>query len=275
LRRRDRLLAPSPTYEGMSDPEIFARASEFMARGQSVVLCTLIEKKGSGPREPGSKMLVTPDGKALGTIGGGGLERLLIKEALDVLAEGKPRTLHFAMGIPPREGMIAIDSKCGGEIKVFMDLVRPEPRLIVMGSGMIAQATARYARGCGFEVIVVDDAETARQELFLGMAVVNGKYPDSLAGVEVRPSDYVAVLHGETPFELAALRHAVKARPAYIGLLGSGNKARRHREQLKQEGFDEKILEAMFAPIGLEIGAETPEEIGVSIVAEMIKRKHA
>ncbi len=257
----------------MSDPEIFSRASEFLARGQSVVLCTLIEKKGSGPREPGSKMLVTPDGKALGTIGGGGLERLLVKEAIGVLAEGKPRVLHFAMGIPPREGMIAIDSKCGGEIKVFMDIVRPEPRLIVMGSGMIAQATARYAKECGFEVIVVDDAETAREELFSEMTVVNEKYPDSLAGVEIRPSDYVAVLHGETPFELAALRHAVKARPAYIGLLGSGNKARRHREQLRSEGFDEKILDTMHAPIGLDIGAETPEEIGVSIVAEIIKRK--
>jgi xanthine dehydrogenase accessory factor len=257
----------------MSDPEIFSRAGEFLARGQSVVLCTLIEKKGSGPREAGSKMLVTPDGKALGTIGGGGLERLLIKEALEVLAEGKVRTLHFAMGIPPREGMIAIDSKCGGEIKVFMDIVRPEPRLILMGSGMIAQATARYAGECGFEVIVVDDAPTAKQELFPGATVVNGKYPESLAGVEVRPSDFVAVLHGETPFEIAALRHALKAKAAYIGLLGSGNKARRHKEQLKGEGFDEKLLEAMCAPIGLEISAETPEEIGVSIVAEMIKKK--
>jgi xanthine dehydrogenase accessory factor len=88
----------------MSDPEIFSRANEFLARGQSVVLCTLIFKEGSGPREPGSKMLVTPDGKAFGTIGGGGMERLIVTQALEVLAEGKPRTLHFAMGIPPARG---------------------------------------------------------------------------------------------------------------------------------------------------------------------------
>jgi xanthine dehydrogenase accessory factor len=257
----------------MSDPEIFTRANEFLASGRSVVLCTLVEKKGSGPREPGAKMLVTPDGKALGTIGGGGMERLLIKEALEALAEGRPRTLHFAMGIPPREGMIAIDSKCGGEVKVFMDIIKPEPRLIIMGSGWIAQATARYAKECGFEVTVVDDAETARQEYFPGMTVVDGKYPESLRGVEIRQSDFVAVLHGETPFELAALRHAAKARPAYIGLLGSANKARKHKEQLKSEGFDEKALEAMHAPVGIDINAETPEEIGVSIVAEMIRVK--
>jgi xanthine dehydrogenase accessory factor len=257
----------------MSDPEIFSRASEFLYRGYSVVLCTLVEKKGSGPREPGAKMLVTPDGKTVGTIGGGGMERLLINQALEALAEGKTRTLHFALGIPPVEGMISVDSKCGGEVKIFMDIVKPEPRLFIMGSGWIAQATARYARECGFEVTVVDDAESARQENFPGMTVVNGKYPESLSGVEIRSSDFVAVLHGETPFELPALRHAVKARPAYIGLLGSVNKARKHREQLKQEGFDEKVLDDLCAPIGLDINAETPEEIGISVVAEIIKRK--
>lgn len=257
----------------MSDPEIFHRVNEFIARGQSVVLCTLVEKQGSGPREPGSKMLVTPDGRALGTIGGGGMERLIVEQALGALAEGKPRTLHFAMGIPPREGMITIDSKCGGEVKIFMDIVKPDPCLIIMGSGWIAQAVARYAKDCGFEVIVVDDAPTAKQEYFPMMRVVSCQYPESLAGVEIRPSDFVAVLHGETPFEIAALRHAAKAKPAYIGLLGSSNKARKHREQLRSEGFDEKVLDAIYAPIGLDISAQTPQEIGISIVAEMIKRK--
>ena len=259
----------------MSDPEIFHRASEFLARGQSVVLCTLIYKEGSGPRELGAKMLVTPDRKTLGTIGGGGMERLIVKQALEALEEGKPRTLHFAMGIPPREGMITIDSKCGGEVKIFMDIVKPEPRLIIMGSGWIAQATARYAKDCGFEVTVVDDAATARQECFPGMTVVNNKYPESLKSLEIQPSDFVAILHGETPFELAALRYAVKAKPAYIGLLGSSNKAKKHKEQLKTENLDAKVLDTIYAPIGLDIGAETPEEIGVSIVAEMIKRKRA
>jgi xanthine dehydrogenase accessory factor len=257
----------------MSNSEIFNHVGEFLAKGQSAVLCTLIYKEGSGPREPGAKMLVTPDGKSLGTIGGGGMERLLIKEALEALIEGKPRTLHFAMGIPPREGMIAIDSKCGGEIKIFMDIIKPEPRLVIMGSGWIAQATARYAKDCGFEVMVVDDADTARQEYFPGMTIVDGKYPESLREVKIRPSDFVAVLHGETLFEIAALRHAVKAHPAYIGLLGSANKARRHMEQLKSEGLDEKILKAMHAPIGIDINAETPEEIGVSIIADMIQVK--
>jgi xanthine dehydrogenase accessory factor len=158
-------------------------------------------------------------------------------------------------------------------VKVFMDIVRPEPRLFVFGSGWIAQSAARYARDCGFEVTVVDDAETATEKNFPGMTMVSGKYPESLAGVGIRQSDFVAILHGETPFELAALRHAARARPAYIGLLGSANKARRHKEQLESEGFDPKFLDTMHAPIGLSIGAETPQEIGISIVAEMIATK--
>jgi len=216
-------------------------------------------------------MLVTSDGETLGTIGGGGMERLLVAEALAALKEGKPRSLHFAMGVPAREGMIPVNSKCGGEVKIFMDVLKPDPSLIVMGSGLIAQATARMAAECGFKVAVVDDAETATEANFPGMSLVNGPYPDSMKAVKIRPSDYVAMLHGETEFELAGLRHAVRAKPAFIGLLGSSNKAREHKRQLKEEGYESSAVDAIKGPIGLEIGAETPWEIGVSIVAELIR----
>jgi xanthine dehydrogenase accessory factor len=257
----------------MSDPQIVARLDEALSLGESAVLCTLIEKQGSGPREPGSKMLVTADGGSLGTIGGGGMERLIVEQALEALREGRPRTLHFAMGVPPREDMISIDSKCGGEVKIFMDVIRPEPRLFIFGSGWIAQAVARYAVDCDFEVTVVDDAPTARPDLFPQAKIISDSYPESLKEVAIRHSDYVAVLHGETPFEIAALSHAVKARPAYIGLLGSANKLKRHKEALVKEGLPQPDVERIKGPIGLEIEAETPEEIGVSIVAELIKVK--
>ncbi len=218
-------------------------------------------------------MLVTSSGEALGTIGGGGMERRLINEALEALRVGEPRSLHFAMGIPAREGMISVNSKCGGEVKIFMDVLKPEPRLIIMGSGLIAQGVARYSRDCGFHVTVVDDADTATAENFSGVELVNDAYPESLTRVKIRPSDYVAMLHGETEFELAGLRHAVKARPAFIGLLGSKNKAKEHKRQLKEEGHDPETVDAIRGPIGLEIEAETPEEIAVSVVAELIKVK--
>lgn len=258
----------------MSEQEIVQRLNEALDKGESAVLCSLIFKEGSGPRDPGAKMLVTADGKATGTIGGGGMERLLIGKALEVMALGKPRTYHFAMGIPAREGMIPVDSKCGGEVKIFMDPIKPDPRLVIMGSGWIAQAVARYATECNFEVIVVDDADSARADWFpVEATIISDKYPESLEKVEIRRSDYVAMLHGETGFELAGLRHAVKAKPAYIGLLGSGNKRKEHVKQLKSEGFDAEIVEIIKGPIGHDISAETPEEIGISIVAELIQKK--
>jgi len=201
------------------------------------------------------------------------MERRLIDEALDALRLGEPRSLHFAMGVPAREGMISVNSKCGGEVKIFVDVLKPEPRLIIMGSGLIAQAVARYSKDCGFHVTVVDDADTATADNFYGVELVNDAYPKSLTKINIRPSDYVAMLHGETEFELAGLRHAVKARPAFIGLLGSRNKAKEHKRQLKKEGYDTTIVDAIKGPIGLEIYAETPEEIAVSIVAELIKVK--
>ncbi len=218
-------------------------------------------------------MLISREGKTLGTIGGGGMERLLIEKALETLKEGRPRTYHFAMGVLAREGMISVNSKCGGEVKIFMDPVKPEPRLIIFGSGSIAQAVSRYAKECGFEVIIVDDAVTATIDNFPGMIVINEEYPESLSHVKIRSSDYVAMLHGETRFELEGLRHILKAKPSYIGLLGSTKKAREHKKQLKAEGFDKDIVNAIKGPIGLEICAETPEEIGVSIVAELIQQK--
>ncbi len=258
----------------MSEQEIVQRLNKALDKGEPAVLCSLIFKEGSGPRDPGAKMLVTADGKTTGTIGGGGMERLLIGKALEVMELGKPKTYHFAMGIPAREGMIPVNSKCGGEVKIFMDPIKPDPRLVIMGSGWIAQAVARYATECNFEVIVVDDAESARADWFPeGATIINDKYPESLEKVEIRRSDYVAMLHGETSFELAGLRHAVKAKPAYIGLLGSGNKRKEHDKQLKSEGHNAEVVKTIKGPIGHDISAETPEEIGISIVAELIQKK--
>src|SRR4030065_2583854 len=157
----------------MSASSIISKIDEVLSRSKSVILCTIIEKEGSGPRELGSKMPVTQDGEIQGTIGGGGMERIIVKEALESLKEGKPRILHFAMGVPPRENMIPIDSKCGGEVKIFLDPIKPDPRLIIMGSGLIAQAVTRYASECDFKVIIIDDAKTATKENFPNAETIN------------------------------------------------------------------------------------------------------
>ena len=178
----------------------------------------------------------------------------------------------FALGTKPEEDAIAVDSKCGGTVKIFMDIVKPDPRLIVIGSGHIAKPLAEFAYRTGFEVVVVDDAETATRERFPTAKEIHaGPFEEELTRVDVKPSDFVAVVHGETGYELCALRVMLQRRPAYIGLLGSRNKAAWHKKQLIDEGFSREEVKAIHAPIGLDIGAETPEEIAVSILAEIIK----
>jgi len=262
------------SVSNLSDPEIFSRLTRLLGEGRGAVLCTLIEKAGSGPRDVGAKMLVDPDGGIVGTIGGGGMERRLVREALEALREGRPRTIVFALGIEARGGAVGIDSKCGGEVKVLLDVIKPDPRLIIVGSGHIAKPLADFAHRAGFEVTVVDDAATATRERFPTAAAIHtGPFEEVLERVEVRPSDFVAVVHGETPRELTALRSMIRRGPAYIGLLGSRNKAEEHRRQLLAEGFSREEVEAIHAPIGLDIGAVTPEEIAVSILAELIRER--
>ena len=218
-------------------------------------------------------MLVYADGDSISTVGGGGMERLVSEEALRALEEGRPRTLTFALGVEPREGAIEIDSKCGGEVKIFMDPIRPDPRLIVVGSGHIGRPLAEFASKAGFDVVVVDDAATTTMDRFPGMELHPGPFEEELENVAVRPSDFVAIVHGETEYELAALRSVLKRNPGYIGLLGSRNKAGEHRRLLLSEGFGEDAVDRISAPIGLDIGAVTPEEIAVSILAELIRAR--
>ena len=258
----------------MTETEIFSRLTQLLREGRGAVLCTLIEKKGSGPRDEGAKMLVEADGRSLGTIGGGEMERKLVKEALEALRQRRGRSVTFTLGLEPRKGAVAVDSKCGGEVKIFLDVVGPDPRLIVVGSGYIARPLAELASKTGFEVIVVDDAETATRERFpLAKEILAGPFEEELERLEVKPSDFVSIVHGETSRELAALRSVLRKKPSYIGLLGSRKKAAEHKRQLIAEGFARESVEAIRAPIGLDISAETPEEIAVSIVAELVKTR--
>ena len=209
-------------------------------------MCTLIEKTGSGPRDAGAKLLVDPDGDTVGTIGGGGMERRLVAEAMEALRDGQGRTLTFALGVEAIEGAIAVNSKCGGEVKIFLDVIKPDPRLIVIGSGHVAKPLAEFSYMVGFEVIVVDDANTATRERFPhAKEIHSGPFNDELGRVEVRPSDFVVIAHGETDHEIPALKSMIRRRPAYIGLLGSRNKIAEHKRQLLEEGFDKREVETL------------------------------
>ena len=257
-----------------NDVEVLKEAIHFLEGGKRVALCTIIEKNGSGPRNVGAKMIVNEDGRTVGTIGGGNLERALINESLKALREGNPRKAVFSLNTRGKEGTIETGLICGGELTVFIDVIEPKHRLILIGAGHVAWPLAKLADIVGFSLAVVDDnEELANRERFPMAEVITGNFNEILDKLEVGPRDFVVIVHGEPEHDYLALEKIIKRRPAYIGLLGSKAKAATLVKRLKEAGISDEDFKPLHAPLGLDIGAQTPEEIAVSILAEIINKK--
>ena len=258
-----------------TDLELLSEAARLLQARTSVALCTVVEKKGSGPRDVGAKMLVSEDGKNFGTIGGGNVERAVVEESLRAIKEGKSKTVTFSLNKEQREGVVGTGMICGGELTVLADVIEPTPRLVIVGAGHVALPLAKLASAVGFEIVVVDDErKLANKEQFpMAQIVIAGDYSQILTTFPIAQSDFVVIAHGEPEHDYIALKNMVLKSPAYVGLLGSKTKAKLLTEKLHADGINAEQLRVLHAPIGLEIGAETPEEIGVSILAEIIALK--
>jgi xanthine dehydrogenase accessory factor len=258
-----------------TDLQLLNEAARILQARNTLVLCTVVEKKGSGPRDVGAKMLVTGDGKTCGTIGGGNVERALIEASLDAIKEGKSRTVTFSLSQSHREGTVGTGMICGGELTVLANVIEPTPRLIIVGAGHVAEPLTRLASNSGFEVTIIDDeTKIATKEKFpTAQTILAGNYNQTLNAFAANPNDAVVVAHGEPEHDYTALKSMIGKNPAYVGLLGSKTKAKLLTERLRREGVTEEQLKVLHAPVGLDIGAETPEEIGVSILAEIISLK--
>lgn len=255
----------------MSDREIYQAILDAKARGQSVVLATITRDRGSVPRHAGSKMLVYPDGSIKGTIGGGEMESRVIEEALRLFETGERRNVHYDM-IDPKRGDPGV---CGGQLDMFLEPIMPDPTMLVIGCGHVGQALAELAHWLGFYVIATDDrAELCSAE---NMPHADERYvvsPGEVAErVPVHSRTYIAAVTRGVPLDVAMLP-ALLATPApYIGVLGSRRRWATAAQQLREQGIDEHTLARVHAPIGLELEAETPREIAVSIMAEILAHR--
>ena len=256
-----------------SDLELLSEAARLLTKGKTVALCTVIEKKGSAPRDVGAKMLVDEDGKNFGTIGGGSVERALVDECLKAINQHRSKKVTFNLSKTQIDGTSETGMICGGELTVLADVIEPTPRLIIVGSGHVALPLANVASVVGFKTVVVDDERKLAGKEHFPMAenILSGDYTQVLGALELTANDYVVIAHGEPEHDYAALRSVVDRNAAYVGLLGSRTKASILTQRLRTEGFDEERVRALRAPLGLDIGAETPEEIVISILAEIIQ----
>lgn len=258
-----------------SDVWLFEEMLRLLKERKMVALCTIIEKEGHGPRNIGAKMIISENGNTCGTIGGGYLERVLIDESLKALKEGKPTKVVFSLG-EERDGAIKTGLICGGELTIFIDVIKPKQRLIIVGAGHVGQPLAKLADIVGFSVVIVDDNEKlANKERFpMAEKIITGNFKEIMDKIEMGSHDFVVIVHGEPEHDYLALEKTIRKSPTYIGLLGSEAKVAMFVKKLKDAGVGEEKLKLLHAPVGLNINAQTPEEIAISILAEIVKEKN-
>lgn len=240
-----------------------------LARGERAALVTIVRTAGSTPQRVGAKMLVHEDGRLVGTIGGGCYENDAAGKARLVLASGQPQLLQYELNddFAEESGLI-----CGGRMDVFIEPVAPPPDLYIVGAGHVGFHLARVAAPLGYRLHVIDDrAAFANDERFPGAAeVVVDDIPAWLARATFPRASHVVVVTRGHRHDLEAVRALATRELAYLGLIGSRAKIARVFDALLQEGTPVDALRRIHAPIGLDIGAVTPQEIAISIVAELI-----
>jgi xanthine dehydrogenase accessory factor len=192
---------------------------------------------------------------------------------LKAVKERKSRKVTFNLSKSQKEGTVGTGMICGGELTVLVDVIEPTPRLVIVGAGHVALPLAKLASVVGFKIVIVDDErKLANKEQFpMAENIISGDYAQVLDMFEVSPNDFIVIAHGEPEHDYAALKSVIEKNAAYVGLLGSRTKAAILTERLRSEGVNEAHVKALHVPLGLDIGAETPEEIGISILAEIIQ----
>ncbi len=256
----------------MEQSSIFKTIADLQKDRQSLCLVTVIGAKGSTPRGAGAKMIVLDDGRIIGTVGGSAVESLVIQDALKALRENKiMRCSHNLNDLEKNDtGMI-----CGGFMEFYIEPVKSAPRLYIFGGGHCGQPLARTAAFAGFECVVVEDrSEYADPGRFPGAALVIEGTPDQVfSKITFGENDYVAIVTRNHELDYQILKRVIGQDLVYIGLIGSKAKKAQIFKKLEKDGVSKALLDRVHCPIGLDIGAESPEEIAVSIVAQLIAVK--
>lgn len=241
---------------------------EARRRGSPCVLATVAATSGSVPRQPGAKMLVRADGSIAGTVGGGKFESLVIAEALECLSAGRVTLKTW----PLREGEHdSFGAICGGEVTVLLEPFAPAHRMFLVGAGHCAVAIARLAATCGFHVTAADSRPDALALCTEAHERILSDGAEEIAARRWGAGDAIVIVSRHYDIDREALAAALRSGGAgYVGMIGSRRKVRRVFDQLLAEGFRAEDLADVRAPLGLDIGADSPGEIAVSVLAEVL-----
>ena len=251
--------------------DFFEKIVELNKSGEPAAFAVVIKTEGSTPRKVGTKMVILRDGRIVGTLGGGDLEKRVIEEAINAIKQGQPRIAFFTLDI--EEGKL--DMMCGGKLDIYIEPILPDAKLIIFGAGHITRSLAPLMKSAGFQVSIVEDSpDLLQKDKFTETEELIQTDMEQFAGN--LPSDaqtYIVLLSRGFSRDKAILSKLIQKDFKYIGMIGSQRKIRTMEEELQKQGVPREAFSKLQAPIGLDIGAETPEEIAISIAAEIIAAK--
>jgi len=253
----------------LSADRFYRRLAELESSGEPFVVATVVRAQGSVPRHEGTKMLVFPGGRSEGTVGGGDLEHRVIQAALEALRDGQPRKLSYSFRDLER-GDVGV---CGGEMEVFVEPVKARPTIVVVGGGHVGSAVVHLASWLGFRVVLSDDRpEYGSPEAAPGAdEYIMGPLAELPRRMEITTDTYIMLTTRGVPVDVDGLPPLLDSPAAYIGVIGSRRRWEVCAQELSAKGVPAEKIARVHSPMGLELNAETPEEIAVSMLAEIIQ----
>ncbi len=256
--------ADSEVGPGSEDERLWSTLALWRAQRRRFALLTVVETRGSAPRKSGAHLLLAESGETVGSLGGGAIEHEALERARAVLARGGTELLR-------RDLTHDLGMCCGGQMTVFVEAVEPRPRLYVFGAGYIGRPLAAMATACGFEVTVVDGRpEWADPSRFPGAAVRCQDPEDAARALDLAPGDYACVVTHDHALDQRVVQVLIRRPLRFLGMVGSRAKQRKFVQRLRGTGLGDAELAALHTPLGLAIGATTPEEVAVSVLAQLI-----
>jgi xanthine dehydrogenase accessory factor len=255
--------------------DIYEEIVKLRREGRRGALATIVNVRGSIPSFETAKMLVRDDGSIVGTIGGGCVEAEVWQAAREVMENERPRSLTFHLNQDPKydTGLV-----CGGTLDILVEPIFPPALLYIFGAGHVSVSLYRTARTAGFDLTIVDDRQAyANRERFPeAKEVIAEDFEQAMARIHPNESSYIVIVTRGHHDDMRVLRWAVQTQAQYIGMIGSKRKTIAIFKELTKEGIPAHLFDRVYAPVGLDIGAITPEEIAIAITAELIAvRRHA
>ena len=244
--------------------DIFKEIAALKSESIPAVLTTVVEVVGSAPGKPGARMIVKTDGSTVGTIGGGAIEKRITEEALTMMQGRGTRLITYEL---KDIGMV-----CGGGMSVFLEPLIDAHPLIIFGAGHIGFALSKITKMLGFTTAVVDNRPEFANEEKLPWAdrVIADDYQKVLHDLSFSDTTYVVILTHRHTHDFEILEHCIRQPFSYLGMIGSRKKVDKAFEQLREKGVDEETIKRIHAPIGMNIGAESPQELAVAIAAQLV-----